>query len=107
MNSRIVIVHAPFSKEVAERIMHEVMPGVNRLHSHDIVHRDLKANNAPVREVKDRHHQCFVCDFECSIGVIETGYFRAPEILQILLVLMVGFHVPGVGQSFVQNAEVA
>jgi hypothetical protein len=74
----------PFSKEEAELIMYEVALGMDWLHSHNIVHRDLKASNVLVYENKSStpKYLCFVADYECSVGVIGTGFFRAPEILQ-------------------------
>jgi serine/threonine protein kinase len=74
----------PFSKEDAEFMMYNVALGVDWLHSCDIVHRDLKASNVLMWEYKSGYPKwnCFVADYECSIGVIGTGFFRAPEILQ-------------------------
>ncbi|KAG0614477.1 hypothetical protein M758_6G180100 [Ceratodon purpureus] len=84
MKSRSCEGLGPFSKEEGEHIMFDVALGVNWLHSHGIVHRDLKASNVLVREFKSElpKFYCFVADFECSIGVTGTGFFRAPEILQ-------------------------
>ncbi|KAG0559041.1 hypothetical protein KC19_10G074000 [Ceratodon purpureus] len=74
----------PFSKEDGEIIMYSIALGVEWLHNRDIIHRDLKASNVLVREFKSGWPKwvCFVADYECSIGVVGTGFFRAPEILQ-------------------------
>ncbi|KAG0627611.1 hypothetical protein M758_2G215200 [Ceratodon purpureus] len=72
----------PFSKEDAKELMFDVALGMSWLHSRDIVHRDLKASNVLVQVHVDGHFQCFVADYECSIGVVGTGLFRAPEILE-------------------------
>jgi serine/threonine protein kinase len=84
MKSRSSRGRGPFSKEEAELIMYEVALGMDWLHSHNIVHRDLKASNVLVYENKSStpKYLCFVADYECSVGVIGTGFFRAPEILQ-------------------------
>ena len=65
--------------------MYRVALGVERLHNSDIVHRDLKASNVLVNENKNGWPRwfCFVADYECSIGVVGTNFFRAPEILQV------------------------
>ncbi|KAG0588652.1 hypothetical protein KC19_2G259700 [Ceratodon purpureus] len=62
----------PFSKEVAEELMFDVALGMSWLHSRDIVHRDLKASNVLVKVHVDGQFQCFVADYECSIGVVGT-----------------------------------
>jgi hypothetical protein len=74
----------PFSKEEAEQIMYQVALEMDWLHSHNIVHRDLKASNILVCEFKSgtSKYICFVADFECFVGVIGTRFFRVPEILQ-------------------------
>jgi serine/threonine protein kinase len=84
MKSRSSRGRGPFSKEEAELIMYQVALGMDWLHSHNIVHRDLKASNVLVKEFKSGtpKYICVVADFECSVGVIGTGFFRAPEILQ-------------------------
>ncbi|KAG0588648.1 hypothetical protein KC19_2G259200 [Ceratodon purpureus] len=72
----------PFSREVGEQLMFEIALGMSWLHNRDIVHRDLKASNVLVKVYEDGSFQCFVADYECSIGVVGTGLFRAPEILE-------------------------
>ncbi|KAG0559164.1 hypothetical protein M758_10G082200 [Ceratodon purpureus] len=76
----------PFSKEECEVMMYDIALGVEWLHNRDIIHRDLKASNVLVYEFKSGwpKWRCFVADYECSIGVVGTGFFRAPEILQAL-----------------------
>jgi serine/threonine protein kinase len=73
----------PFSTKVAGRLMFEIACGMDWLHDHSIVHRDLKAANVLVRQDGDQTY-CFVADYECSVGVKGTGFFRAPEILQAI-----------------------
>ncbi|KAG0603194.1 hypothetical protein M758_10G073700 [Ceratodon purpureus] len=74
----------PFSKEDGEIIMYRIALGVEWLHNLDIIHRDLKASNVLVTKgtIGWPKWLCFVADYECSIGVVGTGFFRAPEILQ-------------------------
>jgi serine/threonine protein kinase len=72
----------PFSKEEAEFMMYRIALGVDWLHFHNIVHRDLKAANVLVRK-SINFHFCLIADYECSNGVVGTGFFRAPEILQV------------------------
>ncbi|KAG0554601.1 hypothetical protein KC19_12G104100 [Ceratodon purpureus] len=63
--------------------MYRVAQGMHQLHSYGIVHRDLKASNVLVDPSGDGEYlYCCVADFESSVGVIGTGFWRAPEILQ-------------------------
>jgi serine/threonine protein kinase len=71
----------PFSKDDAEVIMYCIALGMDRLHNLGIVHRDLKASNVLLYEGK-MGQGIFVADFECSVGIVGIGFFRAPEILQ-------------------------
>jgi serine/threonine protein kinase len=79
MKSKTSRSSGPFSKVITEEIMWLVAKGMDWLHSRNIVHRDLKASNVLVG--KDEK-SILVADFECSVGVVGTGFFRAPEILQ-------------------------
>ncbi|KAG0598874.1 hypothetical protein M758_12G107700 [Ceratodon purpureus] len=74
----------PFSKERGDEIMYRVALGMNQLHSYGIVHRDLKASNVLVKTSgpHGNYLYCLVADFESSVGVVGTGFWRAPEILQ-------------------------
>ncbi|KAG0625454.1 hypothetical protein M758_2G056700 [Ceratodon purpureus] len=76
----------PFTKEVCEVIMCRMAQGMQWLHEHNIVHRDLKASNVLV----SKNGAISVADFECSIGVVGTGFWRAPEILQAIKEKKVG-----------------
>lgn len=73
--------HCPFSKSDVEALMFKVALGVRQLHCQGIVHRDLKASNILCVK-REAGWTCHVADFECSIGVVGTGFFRAPEILE-------------------------
>jgi serine/threonine protein kinase len=74
--------HGPFSKEEAEEIMYRVACGMDWLCKFDIVHRDLKASNVLVRKLAHGGYACYVAEYECSVGVVGTEFWRAPEILQ-------------------------
>ncbi|KAG0625372.1 hypothetical protein M758_2G049600 [Ceratodon purpureus] len=79
MKKRASHSHGPFSKKVVQHIIYYIALGMSWLHRFNIVHRDLKASN--VLCYKDSTDY-IVSDYECSIGVIGTGFFRAPEIVQ-------------------------
>lgn len=66
--------------------MYQIALGIHRLQSHGIVHRDLKASNALVAQLESGWPKLFymITDYECSVGVVGTGFFWAPEILQVL-----------------------
>ena len=87
----------PFREESAVVIMSQIAVAMEELHNHDILHRDLKASNILVNLMDgndddacfdplldDELIQCAVADFECSVGVVGTGYWRAPEVLAAL-----------------------
>lgn len=90
----------PFRDEIAcISIMLQIAVAMEELHNHDILHRDIKAANVLVNlmdgndddddaacfnPLHDDEFQCAVADFECSVGVVGTGYWRAPEVLVAL-----------------------
>ena len=79
-------------------IMDTIALGMRGLHKHATLHRDLKASNVLIESARiidtlneedrlnpmklDHNFGCLVTDYECSIGVMGTGYWRAPEILE-------------------------
>jgi hypothetical protein len=81
-------------------IMIMIAQGMSDLHGRDTLHRDLKASNVLIESGRffdnlmeedrldpmelDHHILCVVTDYECSIGVVGTGYWRAPEILEVV-----------------------
>ena len=78
----------PFPSANATRIVLHIAYGMRELHKHDIVHRDLKADNVLVDNETETGKKdpngciCQVADFEWSVGVEGTLFWRAPEILQ-------------------------
>ncbi|XP_024387103.1 uncharacterized protein [Physcomitrium patens] len=84
----------PFRDDSAVLIMYQIAVAMEELHDQGILHRDLKASNVLVNVTEDDSYsfdpwhddgfQCAVADFECSVGVVGTGYWRAPEILEVL-----------------------
>jgi serine/threonine protein kinase len=91
----------PFSDETALKIMHTIASGMRGLHRDNIVHRDLKASNVLImprtwmvetshgppicvevfNPTNDDNFIISVADFECSVGVVGTRFWRPPEIL--------------------------
>ena len=75
----------PFSEDVAKSIIYNVALGMETLHGNNIVHRDLKAANVLATKCFEKSGFGYlIIDYESSIGVFGTGFFRAPEILQAL-----------------------
>jgi hypothetical protein len=67
---------------------------MQRLHEQQppILHNDLKASNVLAYGsasegpdmTKDGMYNVHVADYECSVGVVGAGFWRAPEILRQL-----------------------
>jgi serine/threonine protein kinase len=90
----------PFPFQEAWKIMSNIAHGMKALHSHGILHRDLKASNVllslnawtgdPVdidynvcsdeRQIGEELY--LIADFESSENVLGTGFWRAPEVLR-------------------------
>ncbi|KAG0570876.1 hypothetical protein KC19_6G194100 [Ceratodon purpureus] len=82
---------APFTDDETGSIAAQIVEGMAALHKRNIVHRDMKASNillwVPNEKTFDAVHDpfwCNVADFESSVGLVGTGYWRAPEILRAL-----------------------
>ncbi|KAG0587185.1 hypothetical protein KC19_2G146400 [Ceratodon purpureus] len=98
--------HPPFMMEDGSyqedciyRMWNSIACGMQGLNDESTLHRDLKASNVliestsfwkPGYKEEDRLDPldlgvgfvCFVADYECSAGVVGTGFWRAPEILE-------------------------
>jgi len=79
-----------FSNQCALNIMHRIACEMKYLHSVGVLHRDLKASNILCSSSTSISNNMVhgiiikVADFESSIGVVGTGFWRAPEILKQL-----------------------
>jgi len=81
----------PFSLPQVKYIMDYIAQDMSDLHKKGITHRDLKASNVLVLHFKEHCDIVssndqkliipFVADWECSMGVVGTGWWRAPEVL--------------------------
>nr|XP_024397831.1 uncharacterized protein LOC112293033 [Physcomitrium patens]PNR38202.1 hypothetical protein PHYPA_021313 [Physcomitrium patens] len=81
----------PFQDHQALSIMSQIAPGMKQLHRKKILHKGLKASNVLIKlDARKRHlpdpshaskFSCLVADYECSVGVTGTGFWRAPEVL--------------------------
>lgn len=81
----------PFNNDQILDLMRDIAWDMESLHSgHSmILHRDLKASNVLIYAVdmeasNQKIFNALVIDYECSMGVIGTRFWRAPEILQQL-----------------------
>ncbi|KAG0558749.1 hypothetical protein KC19_10G051100 [Ceratodon purpureus] len=80
----------PFTIGVITRFMHKIAKDMECLHDeYGIIHKDLKASNVlfcvnPMKMLADRFAGLSVADFECSMSVVGTGFWRAPEVLRQL-----------------------
>lgn len=53
----------PVDENVIKNIAHQLLEGLNLLHSYHIIHRDLKPSNLMVRE----NGQLAICDFGSAV----------------------------------------
>ncbi|KAG0554382.1 hypothetical protein KC19_12G087100 [Ceratodon purpureus] len=72
----------PFRKiEDVYRLIWVISEDLCKMHEAGVLHRDIKASNILLYSPYKGAHPV-VIDFECSMGVTGTGFFRAPEILE-------------------------
>ena len=80
----------PFSELYTCWCMRNIAGGMELLHKKNIIHGDLKAANVLIKASSKNEYpfdplssgfSCRVADYESSVGVVGTGFWRAPEIL--------------------------
>ncbi|KAG0554242.1 hypothetical protein KC19_12G076000 [Ceratodon purpureus] len=79
--------HGPPFKDIHDvyEVLWTVAYDLAQLHKAGVVHRDIKASNVLRGDgFHVRLGATFVIDYECSVGVVGTGFWRAPEILERL-----------------------
>ncbi|KAG0554246.1 hypothetical protein KC19_12G076300 [Ceratodon purpureus] len=79
--------HGPPFQDVHDvyRVLRSVALDLAQLHEAGVVHRDIKASNVLKGDnFLNGLGATFVIDYECSVGVVGTGFWRAPEILEQL-----------------------
>lgn len=76
----------PYSTKETAILMRTIALNMMTLHELGILHQDLKASNVLMQldstMGKIGMDSGRVADFECSVGVVGTAFWRAPEILQ-------------------------
>ncbi|KAG0598904.1 hypothetical protein M758_12G110700 [Ceratodon purpureus] len=75
----------PFSSiQSVYKLMLASSMSLNQMHAVGILHRDVKASNVLLHGSGDGFQYSTLIDYECSVRVMGTGFWRAPEILEQL-----------------------
>ncbi|KAG0598490.1 hypothetical protein M758_12G078600 [Ceratodon purpureus] len=96
--------HGPPFKDIRDvyDVLGSVAMDLAELHEVGVVHRDIKASNVLTGDNSlDGLDISFVIDYECSVGVVGTGFWRAPEILEQLQK-----RVPSCDMVFTKEADI-
>jgi serine/threonine protein kinase len=72
----------PFKRGHTYRIVFKLAKAMAELHELGLLHRDLKAANVLCNCKDGLVDELSIADFESSVGVIGTRFWRAPEILK-------------------------
>ncbi|KAG0598512.1 hypothetical protein M758_12G080500 [Ceratodon purpureus] len=78
--------HGPPFQDIRDvcGVLWSVAYDLEKLHKVGIVHRDIKASNVLKGDNFNGFDVSYVIDYECSVGVLRTGFWRAPEIFEQL-----------------------
>lgn len=74
----------PFSMYESMAFIVCIALGMKVLHKHGVVHKDLKALNIFLSHVEGNSRDMVIADFENSLDVVGTRFWKAPEVLQAL-----------------------
>ena len=94
---------APFNniRDVLKLIL-DVSNDLQKMHDGGVLHRDIKASNVLLSGLLcDAQPLPVLIDYECSLGVTGTGFWRAPEILE-----QVNKGVPSYEVVFTEKADI-
>ena len=68
----------PFTQEIVQYIMRQVVSGLQYLHNKKILHRDLKSDNVLIHFEKEEDKNSFNL-LKCNVKIIELGFARYLE----------------------------
>jgi serine/threonine-protein kinase ULK/ATG1 len=68
----------PFTQEIAQSIIRQLVSGLQYLHNNKILHRDLKLDNVLINFEKEEDKNAFNL-LKCNVKIIDFGFARYLE----------------------------